>query len=252
MAKGYRSEAFSFNRTMVAAAAAVTARKSTFHSMAQAEVTHPRRMIREHYEKTGEKLSFSAYILYCLARALSDHPHLNAFRKRNRLILLEDLTLSIQVEREFLGEKVPEPLCIHRAQERTYREISELIRGAQADRSTKMGRLTGMAWIRFIPGFLLRTFIRIADRNIRMARKYGKIGVTAVGMFSREPLWFIPHGSGTVLVTVGSIEQRGNREFLCLTVSFDHEVVDGSPAARFMNQFLETLKSAMTFMEKPL
>ena len=112
-----------------------------------------------------------------------------------------------------------------------------------------------MAWIRYIPGFLLKTFVRLADRNIRLAKRYGKVAVTAVGMFSREPVWFIPHGSATVLMTAGSIEKRmvftgerhEEREFLCLTGSFDHDIVDGAPAARFMNQFLETLKSGMGF-----
>jgi len=33
------------------------------------------------------------------------------------------------------------------------------------------------------------------------------------------------------------------REYLSLTGSFDHNIVDGAPAARFMNQFLETVKS---------
>jgi len=33
------------------------------------------------------------------------------------------------------------------------------------------------------------------------------------------------------------------REHLCLTVSFDHNIVDGAPAARFMNQLIKTLKS---------
>jgi pyruvate/2-oxoglutarate dehydrogenase complex dihydrolipoamide acyltransferase (E2) component len=73
-------------------------------------------------------------------------------------------------------------------------------------------------------------------------------------MFSREPVWFIPHGSGTVLITVGSIEKRmvcnsaghDEREFLCLTGSFDHDIVDDAPAARFMNQLLETIKSGMS------
>lgn len=54
-------------------------------------------------------------------------------------------------------------------------------------------------------------------------------------------------------VTVGSIEKRmafngeshEEREFLSLTGSFDHAIVDGAPAARFMNQFLGTLKSGM-------
>jgi pyruvate/2-oxoglutarate dehydrogenase complex dihydrolipoamide acyltransferase (E2) component len=88
-----------------------------------------------------------------------------------------------------------------------------------------------------------------ADKNISFARRYGKVAVTAVGMFTNDPVWFIPHGSATVLLTVGSIESRTawvegrqqQREFLCLTGSFDHNVVDGAPAARFMNQLLETI-----------
>ena len=84
-----------------------------------------------------------------------------------------------------------------------------------------------------------------------MAKRYGKVAVTAVGMFSKEAVWFIPHGSTTVLITVGSINNKiieverkyVSREHLCLTASFDHNIVDGAPASRFMNQFIETIKS---------
>ena len=116
-----------------------------------------------------------------------------------------------------------------------------------------MGMLSGTNWINYISGFLLKPFIKFADRNIKMAKRFGKVAITAVGMFSKEPVWFIPHGTATVLVTVGSIsnkvvEYKNNnvaREHLCLTVSFDHNIVDGAPAARFMNQFLETIKSGV-------
>ena len=251
--KGYTSEPLSFNRKMVAASAAVTSAKSTIHSLAQVDVTEPRSRIKEHFERTGEKLSFTAYLVYCLAQVIMQHPKLNAFKRGNRLITLEDLTISVLVEREFMEEKVPEPVGITAAQDLTYREINDRIREAKAHSARSIGELSGMAWIRFIPGFLLKTFIRISDRNIKLARKYGKVAVTAVGMFSREPVWFIPHGSATLLLTVGSIEKRmvftgerhEEREFLCLTGSFDHDIVDGAPAARFMNQFIETVKSGL-------
>jgi hypothetical protein len=159
----------------------------------------------------------------------------------------------VLVEREISGERVPEPLAIEAAQSLTFREINDLLRSARTRSESFLGGFSGMTWIRYIPGFLLKTFVRLADRNIRLAKRYGKVAVTAVGMFSREPVWFIPHGSATVLITVGSIEKRmvfngeshEEREFLCLTGSFDHDIVDGAPAARFMNQFLETLKSGM-------
>jgi pyruvate/2-oxoglutarate dehydrogenase complex dihydrolipoamide acyltransferase (E2) component len=84
-----------------------------------------------------------------------------------------------------------------------------------------------------------------------MAKRYGKVAVTAVGMFNKDSIWFIPHGSATVLITVGGINQKAEyidnnyveKEYLCLTASFDHNIVDGAPAARFMKQFTETLKS---------
>ncbi len=251
--RGFTSEKISFNRKMVAASAAVTARKSTIHSLCETDITLPRRMMREHFERTGGKLSFTAYIVYCLAQVIKEHPHLNAFRRGNRLITLDDVTVSVLVEREISGERVPEPLAVEAAQNLTYREINDLIRSAQERSESSLGSFTGMTWIQHIPGFLLKTFVRLADRNIRMAKRYGKVAVTAVGMFSREPVWFIPHGSATALITVGSIEKRmvfngeshEEREFLCLTGSFDHAIVDGAPAARFMNQFLETLKSGM-------
>ena len=88
-------------------------------------------------------------------------------------------------------------------------------------------------------------------RNIKMAKRYGKIAVTAVGMFSKTDTWFIPHGTATVLLTVGSItrkpiwhnEKSEPREMLHLTASFDHEIVDGAPAARFLKQFSEQVES---------
>ena len=45
-----------------------------------------------------------------------------------------------------------------------------------------------------------------------------------------------------MVVTVGSIVQREGREHLCLTVSFDHAIVDGAPAARFMRRLAELIR----------
>ena len=84
-----------------------------------------------------------------------------------------------------------------------------------------------------------------------MARRYGKIAVTAVGMHGSGALWFVPLNAGTVAVTVGSIVERlrrvgeviESRHMLCLTLSFDHDIVDGAPAARFSKRLAELLSS---------
>jgi pyruvate/2-oxoglutarate dehydrogenase complex dihydrolipoamide acyltransferase (E2) component len=259
MKKGYTSEPLTFNRKMLAASASVTRMKNTIHCLAETDVTEPRRLIQEHFGKTGEKLSLTAYLVTCLAQVIRQFPRLNSFIRRNRLIILDEVTISVLVERELAGEKIPEPVGIEMAQRKTCRQISKEIRNAQAHDSGNLGGLSGMNWIRFIPGFLLKTFVRLADKNLRLAVRYGKVAVTSVGMFSSEPLWFIPHGSATVLLTVGSIEKRmmvvdgkqEAREYLCITGSFDHNIVDGAPAARFMNQFLETVKSGRFLLADP-
>ena len=98
---------------------------------------------------------------------------------------------------------MPEPIGIKQAQDKSYLQIHKEIREAKNQQTDKLGSLSGQTWIRLIPIFLLRLFIRIADKNIHMAKKYGKIAVTAVGMYSKEPIWFIPLGAATVLITVG-------------------------------------------------
>jgi len=248
---GYRSLPLSFNRRAVIASATVTKEKNAIHGFTEVDITIPRQLIKAHFERTGEKLSLTAYIVTCLAQVIKEHPELNSFIKGRKHIILDDVTISVLIEREISGEKVPEPIGIKGAQEKTYHQIHKEIREAKKLHSDRLGSLSGQTWIRFIPGFLLRTFIRMADKNIYMAKRYGKIAVSAVGMYSKEPVWFIPHGTATVLITVGSISKRvieidgkfESREHLCLTASFDHNIVDGAPASRFMNEFIETIKS---------
>jgi pyruvate/2-oxoglutarate dehydrogenase complex dihydrolipoamide acyltransferase (E2) component len=248
---GYTSVPMTFNRMAVIASATVTKEKNAIHCVTEVDISIPRRKIQEHYQNTGERLSMTAYIVTCLAHVIKDHPLLNSFHKGRRQIILDDVTVSVLIEREINGEKVPEPIGIDKAQLKTHLDIHNEIRSAQTKTSNKLGSLSGLTWVKLIPNFLLRTFIRIADRNIKLAKRYGKICVTAVGMFNKESVWFIPHGTATVLITVGGISEKVikvdneivAREHLCLTASFDHNIVDGSPAARFMKQFTETLKN---------
>jgi pyruvate/2-oxoglutarate dehydrogenase complex dihydrolipoamide acyltransferase (E2) component len=247
------SSALSIYRKAVIASASVTREKNSFHSLFDVDVTDPRNLIREHFRKTGEKKSFTAYIVTCLAQVIRDHPDLNSFIRGKRLYLLKDVTISVLIERDAQGEKYPEPIGIRQAQLKTVSQIEREIRLAMEKPGDKLGTLSDQTWIRLIPGFLLKIFIRLADRNIRMAERYGKVAVTAIGMFTKEAVWFVPHGSATVLLTIGSINKKvveldGSlvaREHLCLTASFDHNIVDGAPASRFINQLAATIKSGL-------
>lgn len=248
---GYKKIPLSFGRRMVAVSASVTKDKNAIHCISEVDITKPRDLIKKHFEKTGEKLSLTAYIVACLSNVIKVYPQFNSFIIGKKLILLDDITISVLIEREIDGEKVPEPIGIQKAQHKSYLQIHKEIREAKNQQTDKLGSLSGKKWITLIPSFLLRLMIRIADKNTHMAKKYGKIAVTAVGMYSKEPIWFIPHGSATVLITIGSINKKVielenqfvSREHLCVTVSFDHDIVDGAPATRFMNDLINEIKS---------
>ncbi len=255
---GFEIRPFDLYRRMVAASAAVGRERNTIHVFTEVDITTPRRLIREHRERTGEQLSFTAYVVACLAHVVAENRMFNAFRKGGRLVVLDDVTISALVERDIAGQSLPEPLALHAADKQTYRQIHDQLRAAQQQRDTPHGSLSGGTWVaRLIPAFLFKMFIRIAARNISMAKRYGVVGVTAVGMFGPAPMWIVPLSGATVVVAVGSIVERpvcieGRsevREHLCLTLSFDHDIIDGAPAARFARRLAEILSDGAALCE---
>lgn len=248
---GYRLEPFSTNRRMVAVSSTVAREKNNIHLMTEVDISLPRKLMAEHRERTGESLSLTAYVVTCIARAIADFPTFNAFRKGQQLVVFEDVTISVAFEREINGERVPEPIGIQAINRKTYRDVHDEMRAAQQRIDEPIGAAMGTAWVRYIPGFLLRSFTRLAYGNINVWQRFGVIGVTAVGMFGSGPTWLVPLTSSTVTAAVGSIAKRvvlvdglpEEREHLCLTFSFNHDIIDGAPAARFISRFAEILAS---------
>ncbi len=93
---------------------------------------------------------------------------------------------------------------------------------------------------------------RALARSPRTWKRYGgTVVLTSVGMFGGGAGWGLSSPGGYPLaVTVGGIGERAvfvegrieSREILSLTVSFDHTVVDGAPAARFGARLVELIE----------
>ena len=87
----------------------------------------------------------------------------------------------------------------------------------------------------------------------------GTVLVTSVGMFGSFAGWGIPLAAHTLCVTVGGIESKPvlhngelqEREHLCLTVTFDHDIVDGGPAARFIQRFVALVQAGAGLSDPP-
>jgi pyruvate/2-oxoglutarate dehydrogenase complex dihydrolipoamide acyltransferase (E2) component len=226
--------------------------KPMMHGLLEVDVTRARAHLREHQAKTGESLSFTAFLIACLGKAIDEHKAVQAFRLGSkRLILFEEVDVYTLIERDVTGQELPMPSIIRAANRKTVREIHHEIRAAQVQDVE-----TVVKWLQFQPALLFRPFFWgfswIGRRYPQVWKKYvGTVGITAVGMFGKGAGWGIPPALPTLMMTVGGIGEKPvlvngqivMRDYLSLTISFDHEIIDGAPAARFTERLKELIES---------
>ena len=225
------------------------------HGLIEVDVTDARDYIRQHEIETGEKLSFTAFIISCLSKAIEKHPHVHAYRDwRNRLIIYRDINITSMFEVEFGEKRIPIPHVFRGTNHKNYRQIHDELRAIQSRPHTS--KESGfMRWFLYLPACLRRVFYWVVMRFPQSFRESSSsVMVTAVGMFGTGGGWVITMPNFTLNVGVGGISKKPGvhkgqiviREFLDLTVSIDHDVVDGAPAARFVEHFRSQLANADT------
>jgi pyruvate/2-oxoglutarate dehydrogenase complex dihydrolipoamide acyltransferase (E2) component len=235
------------------------ARRHTMHALLELDITDARRAIRARRAQAGEPLSFTAFVVACLARAIDEDKTMHAHRKGKReLVLFDDVDVTVVVERTVDGTKVPVPHIVRAANRKPPAAISREISGAvtETDPYGLMRRMLPL-WL-LVPGVIRRAVLsRLLADPVRRKRLTGTTFVSAVGMFGSGTAWGIPQAQNYTLgLTVGGIARKPGlvktdegeriepREFLSLTLSFDHDILEGAPAARFTNRLKELLEDA--------
>jgi pyruvate/2-oxoglutarate dehydrogenase complex dihydrolipoamide acyltransferase (E2) component len=233
--------------------------KHCMYGLLEVDVTLARQFIAEHKARTGETLSFTGYLTFCLARAVDEDKAVQAYLKgRKQLVLFDDVDVGLMVERKIEEKRTLMGHVIRRANRKTYREIHDEIRSVQ---SAPLPPNRGLpSWFRtamLLPwplSWLFKALIRIAVRRdpTIVTSMGGTVDVTAVGMFGEGHTgWGIFPTTAALGLVVGSIAWKPTvvegriepREILNLTVVFDHYVIDGAPAARFTHRLVELIES---------
>ena len=228
-------------------------RRHIVHGLIEVDVTDARNLIREHELSTGEKLSFTAFLISCLSNAIEEHPHVHAYRDwRNRLIIYRDINITCMFEVDFGSKKIPIPHVFRETNKKNFRDVHEELRAIQ-NKPHRSEEARFMRSFLYLPAFLRRIFYWIVMKFPQTFRESSSpVMVTAVGMFGTGGGWAITMPNFTLNIGVGGISKKPGvhggkieiREFLDLTVSLDHDVVDGAPAARFVQSFRTRLENA--------
>jgi len=182
------------------------------------------RMNEESKAKGRAGPSYTDIFVKAIAKALKEHPVLNSTLEGDRVKVFEDVNMGVAVEVETNGASGLLVPVIRKADRKSLMEISEesrsLIERARTGRSSHED-LTG-----------------------------GTFTITNLGMYGVETFVPIINPPETAILGAGSIIEkpvsvRGEievRPLMRLTLSFDHRVVNGASAARFMQRLKETLE----------
>ncbi|MHA2235676.1 MAG: 2-oxo acid dehydrogenase subunit E2 [Candidatus Thorarchaeota archaeon] len=253
----YSEVTFPKHRQMLGVIAGLTP-KHYQQALLEFDVTDARMEIRRLKERTGEKLSFTGWIIKCIAQAVSEFKHIQAYRKGGRLIIFNDVDVGLTLEREVDEEKVVTGYVIRKANEKTLLEIHNDIRAAQ--KAIISGALVGdgedsrtVARIQSLPRILKRGFLWWYRRNpVMRKRTQGTVGLSSVGMFGSIRGWPLVLGPYPVFFGVGGVTEKVRvvdnrmepRDFLAMSVMLDHDSVDGADAARFLVRLGELLQNS--------
>ncbi len=233
-------------------------RKRSAHAILEIDVTVAREKIKKIKGKTGEKLSFTGFIINCVSESMTKHKSLNSYKLgRKKIVSFDDVDVAIPVEKKTDEEVRPRVYIVRKANEKTVSEITKEIRSVQKQSVENKTELLGEEetklerFVLSLPFFLKKILMRFIRKKGLFKKKYmGSTAVTAIGMKGNFKGWIVPlGGTATTLFVVGGISKKPRvvddkivpREILHLTITVDHDLVDGGPLARFV----ETLTNLM-------
>jgi pyruvate/2-oxoglutarate dehydrogenase complex dihydrolipoamide acyltransferase (E2) component len=95
------------------------------------DVTESRKKLQD-LRKSGVNVSFNAWIIKVISSVLQKHPEASAYLyNKKKLILFNDINISILVEKKIGGKKVPIPVVIEKTNQKTALEITIEIENAK-------------------------------------------------------------------------------------------------------------------------
>jgi chloramphenicol O-acetyltransferase len=224
------------------------------YALIELDVTELRQTLRMQ-RKHGLKVSFFAYLLSAIAQTINEHIELNHIRKGKHIYCFKEVDIDIPIEFEVNGVNEPRKYIVRDAASKTVTEITQEIDNARqnwkAEGNAGNTDKWAQRWIHFAslcPGWLFKGLVKYFARNPFFTKKgFGTTYVSSVSGFSDIPGFVIPYFAGSnrpLAFAIGNVVKKPGivnseikvRDFLSMTVAINHDLVDGAPAARFINR----------------
>ncbi len=235
------------------------------YALLEVDVTQARKFIEDYKVKHNEQLSFTGYLIGCLAHAVDADKTVQSYRKGSKkLVMYDDVDVGFMIELKRGDKPYLTAHVIKAANRKTYWEINQEIRTVQSgQKSTSEQQASWFRSVMQLPRpltVIFKVLFRaIVNNNPTLVTNMaGTVGISSVGMFGKgHSGWGIASGTHSLDLVVGGTARKlaevdGQivpREMLSLTVIFDHDVIDGAPAARFTRTLVELIEGGYGLVE---
>jgi pyruvate dehydrogenase E2 component (dihydrolipoamide acetyltransferase) len=168
------------------------------------------------------QVSYTTIIVKAVAKALTEFPMLNSTLEGDRIKMFEDVNVGVAVATEN-GLVVP---VIHNADKKTHEEIDAAIK--ELTTRARQGQLT------------------------KEELAGGTFTITNLGMYDVAFFTPIINPPEAAILGIGKIIEKPVafdakieiRPMLMLSLSYDHRIIDGAPAAQFLQHVKKTIENA--------
>ncbi len=232
-------------------------RNNPIRALFEVDVTDLRNAIRKYRRETGNNLSLTSYLGSVFAQALADNPGVQKYHYgKKKVVSFENVDLCIVIERKVEGKLSPSNYIVRNADTKGMEEIEREIREAKkADDDNAIGekKNPGQKFAR-LPSIIRRILLALVfTRKPHLRRKiFGTAVLSSVGMFGHANGYGIPYTPYTMSLMVGGLGKKPrfvghelkNREMLHLTLTINHDMVDGAPMSRFVHELIALIHNA--------
>jgi pyruvate/2-oxoglutarate dehydrogenase complex dihydrolipoamide acyltransferase (E2) component len=225
------------------------------------DVSESRTKIRAYNKSHTCKITFNAWLISVIACTLKSYETLSSYLiGKNKRILFDDINISLIIEKELNGNKVPIPLVIDKADTSSIESIAKRIKEAKdvklSDKDIVLQRknqqLEQLYYL--LPGFIRRRVWKYLLKHPKLVyKKMGNVAFTSIGMMGKVNGWFVPISVHPVCFGISSIVKKPLviddkieiREVLNMTILLDHDVADGAEMARFISELSKNIEKGL-------
>lgn len=177
-------------------------------------------------QETGYRLSYTEIILKAVAMTLKNHPIMNASLEDDHIVLHSNVNIGLAVA-------VPDGLLVPVVHDCTDKGLSDLTKECKT-----LGKLA-------------------RENKLNLDQMSGgTFTISNLGMYAVDTFTPIINQPESAILGVGRIVEKpvgvdGEiklRPMMSLSLSFDHRIIDGAPAATFLTELKETIENPLTML----